>query len=111
MTNEMYIKSLTELDKNYKRLNSLIHKQYFRSVVVFKIGEYVRNITGIIKITEITYSLNDEKRIHCIIYKGIKYHLNKGVLVKTKNQDFNCLYDYLDSSGKRYENNIKSLKI
>lgn len=66
-----------------------LRMKYITENAIYKKGQFIRNITGIIKITDIKYDIffnNTE-----IVYCGHKYKMTKGILTRTQHKDKVCL--------------------
>lgn len=92
----MTLEELKNIEKAaYEMLESGLHKartQYVNDNARFKVGDYVRGITGIIKVESIKYYLfMGETHIE---YCGYKYWYKDKQLVRTKNKNIVCIVDY-----------------
>lgn len=79
----------------YERLELSLHKartQYAQKNAKFKLGDYIRSVTGIIKVDEIKYQFF-MGTTH-IGYCGYKYWYKDKQLVRTKKKEQVCLTDY-----------------
>ena len=83
MTTSEYQSKVKELNTKY---NSDLHNlcmEYVNTNKKYNIGDYLYNITGIIKVKSISYTKDRYDNIE-ITYSGYKYKKEKGVLVKNK---------------------------
>lgn len=67
-----------------------IRMNYAHTNAKFKVGDFIYNVTGIIKVKEITYKSN--KFGTEVYYKGYRYKKNKGILSRTKDKKLSELY-------------------
>jgi len=92
----MTAQELQEIEKQaYEMLETTLHKArtlYALSNSKFVVGDYIRCVTGIIKVEEIKYQ-NFMGTTH-IGYCGYKYWYKDKQLVRTKKQEQVCLTDY-----------------
>jgi hypothetical protein len=101
----MTLEELKNIEKAaYEMLESGLHKartQYVNDNARFKVGDYVKGITGIIKVESIKYDMYMDKI--CIQYCGYKYWYKDKEIVRTKQKGMSCLTDY--------DNNLIKLEI
>lgn len=76
-----YRKLEKEIDDKYKKDIHLLRTQYVNENALFKLGDYVGNITGMILVDKIGYDLLFDKLE--IIYSGYRYKKIKGVITRT----------------------------
>lgn len=81
-----------ELYEKYENDLNNIRLKYVKANAEFKIGQFIQNVTGIIKIEKIGYSLLlNSIRIE---YKGFRYKKTNGKLSRTKDKKLSILiYD------------------
>ena len=92
MTDRDYLDKVKQIKL---KCDSEIHKlsqKYVEENAKFKPGQFIYNITGIIKIETIGYSMFDN--MPDIKYYGYRYRKLHGKLIRTKNKKF----DYLRSN-------------
>jgi len=80
-----------QFDKGMDELN----ERYTQENAVFKVGDFIGNVTGIIKIEFISH--NDYPSFNSapdIVYIGWRYKKRYGKLVKTKHKEMGRLYSY-----------------
>jgi hypothetical protein len=79
---EELIQKEEELTKQYQMELNRLRKKYVNENSKFNVGEFVGNVTGIIKVDTIHYRhfMNDIS----ITYKGLRYKKVKGKLYRTK---------------------------
>lgn len=103
MTVSDYIVSIKQLDIEYiKNKNELLNK-FVNDNAEFKIGDFIYNVTGIIKIEQIKGEL--VHGVPHIKYLGYKYHNSKGKLIKTKfyNKEYHSLSHYIKKHHIQHE--------
>jgi len=87
---------LNEIERlAYEILEYTLHKartQYAIDNANFKVGDYIRSVTGIIKVDEIKYQFF--KGTTHIGYCGYKYWYKDKQLVRTKKLEPICFTDY-----------------
>ena len=66
-----------------------IRNKYVTENAIYKKGQFIKNITGIIKIDTIKYQVffNHTEIVYC----GNKYKMIKGILTRTQHKDKVCL--------------------
>jgi hypothetical protein len=82
---ELYEK-LNELKVEYKEAKHMLRMQYVKEHAMFKIGDFIGNVTGTIRVEEIGYEYNKRFQTFIITYKGKRYWRTNGELKLTKNQ-------------------------
>ncbi|MFA5366688.1 MAG: hypothetical protein WC333_02290 [Dehalococcoidia bacterium] len=87
---------IRQIKADYAEKIEIAKRQYIDDNAKFKKGDFVGNVTGIIKVEEI-YCINYCSKLQ-IVYKGIKYHKTKGFLIKNKDS---ITVDYLESHVKK----------
>ena len=82
MNKEELIQKEKELTKQYQMELNRLRKKYVNENSKFNVGEFVGNVTGIIKVDTVHYThfMNDI----IITYKGLRYKKVKGKLYRTK---------------------------
>lgn len=92
----MTAQELKEIERQaYEMLEFTLDKartQYANDNAKFKVGDYIRCVTGIIRVEEIKYQ-NFMGTTH-IGYCGYKYWYKDKQLVRTKKQEQVCLTDF-----------------
>ena len=97
---------LETLEKEtHKQFLEILHKlrtEYALKNAKYKVGDFIRSITGIIKIDDIIYQTKiDELGIHTdtyIAYCGYKYTYDNHLLYKSSNEKQKvCFVDYDDN--------------
>lgn len=92
----MTIEELQTIEKlAYEILEDTLHSartKYALDNARFKVGDYIRSVTGIIKVDEIKYD-SFMGTTH-IGYCGYKYWYKDKQLVRTKKKEQVCLTDY-----------------
>jgi len=88
---------IRQVKEDYDKKIEIVKKQYVTDNAEFKTGDFVGNVTGIIKV----------ESIHClhkfdmqIVYSGIRYHKSKGFLIKNREL---VHADYLQSYVRKIE--------
>lgn len=81
----LYVK-LKELKAAYKENKHLLILNYVKENAVFKIDDFIGNVTGIIKVEKISYDYCKKFKTLDITYSGKRYWKSKGELILTKNQ-------------------------
>lgn len=85
MTREEYLKIENEI---YAEHNLKLHRlrtEYVEQNKKFNVGDFVYNVTGIIKVSKISYSLS--RNYIYIVYLGYRFKKIKGVLSRTKDKN------------------------
>jgi hypothetical protein len=77
-----YGNRMDEIDKEYYEKIDNLNKEYIKDNAKFKIGDFIYNVTGIIKVEYIGLGISGNKP--CIEYSGYKYRKEKGILYLTK---------------------------
>ncbi len=92
---ELLSKEKELMDLHLDKLHDL-RMQYVAANSEFKVGEYIRSLTGhgIIKIEDIKY--NNNLGLISIMYCGYKYVYFKGDLVKESGSEMICLSHNLE---------------
>jgi len=92
----MTLEELNNIEKEaHETLKSALHKartQYVLDNAKFKVGDYVRGITGIIKVESIKYDIVLGEIF--IQYCGYKYWYKDKELVRTKQKEMSCFNEY-----------------
>lgn len=90
MTIEDYKTQKTNIEKKYELALRLLNKKFVDENAEFKPGDFIFNVTGIIKVEKIGYEvlLNDAPQI---VYHGYRYKKEKGTLVRTKDKKMSAL--------------------
>ncbi len=84
-----YIKLENEINEEYKLKLHKLRKVYVDKNKKYNIGDFVFNVTGIIKVERISYEifLNSIE----IVYHGYRYKKNNNVLSRTKNKKISSM--------------------
>lgn len=85
---EMFEK-IADLKADYKKAKHEVVMAYVQEHAKFKIGDFVGNITGCIKVEKIDYEWNKRWSLFEIMYSGKKYKKVKGEFVLCKDQRYN----------------------
>lgn len=84
-TEERNLRTLFELDLHK------LKQEYVESNKKFKVGDFVGNVTGIIKVEYISYTdFSDDIEI---TYIGYRYRKEKGVLYRTKDKKLHNFWE------------------
>lgn len=84
-----YLLAESLLESNfYKHLHKL-RLDYINRIAEFNVGDFIGNVTGIIKVEHIGYNMIFDKPE--IVYYGYRYKKNKGVLSRTKDKNIATL--------------------
>jgi len=86
MTEEQYLKEQEEIEEKYKISIHKLRKKYIEDNAEFKVGDYIYNVTGIIKIDRIGYNICKWSNSPEIIYYGLRYKKMGGELFRTKDK-------------------------
>lgn len=90
-TDEYKVKELVIKQECENKLHEL-RMSFINENAEFKVGDYIGNVTGIIKISRIGYKLIRD--IPNIIYNGYRYKKVKGILSRTKDKKISQLGNY-----------------
>jgi hypothetical protein len=85
---EMFNK-LTELKVAYKKAKHELIMEYVQKHAKFKVGDFIGNVTGCIKVDRISYEWEKRWSLFEITYFGKRYRKVKGVYTLCKNQRYN----------------------
>jgi hypothetical protein len=85
---EMFDK-IGELKIAYKKAKHELIMKYVQEHAKFKVGDFIGNITGCIKVETISYEWEKRWSLFEITYSGKKYKKVKGVFTLCKDQRFN----------------------
>lgn len=83
-------------NKIYEEYRQKLHKlrtDYVENNKKFNIGDFIGNVTGIIKVERIGYRIFMEDESIEIIYYGYRYKKFKGNLCRTKNNNISHLWE------------------
>lgn len=92
----MTLEELKQIEnESYKMLELTLYKaraQYAIDNARFKVGDYVRSVTGIIKVETIKHEtfINETHIVYC----GYKYWYKDKQLVRTQKKEQVCITDY-----------------
>lgn len=107
MTKDKYMQLLSELDERYRVEKSELDHNYFKSVKKrFKVGDFIENVTGVIKVDGISYTICPITYEIELTYIGLRYKKHKGTLTRTKDNRKSYLRDYKQTKkvdSKYYE--------
>jgi hypothetical protein len=103
MKYEEYITIKNRLERAFNSNIFDLNKQYAHSLAKFKVGDFIYNTTGIIRVKEIRFETDEDNQVYRIVYRGTRYYKKKGKLIKTKDQTHNRLYDYYSSTIKKLD--------
>jgi hypothetical protein len=87
-------------DYNKKRLDLVavyemglhaLNQKYVEEIAEFRVGDFIYNVTGIIKVEKISYDMMFDKPQ--VVYYGYRYKKFKGELLKTKDKKLSKLRD------------------
>ncbi len=88
-TKEWYLQQLGYIEQETNFNISKLRKEYVEANAEFKVGNYVYNVTGIIKIEQIEFSTHSNDYI---IYHGYKYKKVKGALIRTREKEMVAMW-------------------
>lgn len=83
---------LEKLSDEYSRKKQELQQKYVESNTMFKVGDFIENVCGIIKVDEVGYSTCFD--IPRVVYRGNSYRKEKGRLIKTKQKAKKALNEY-----------------
>ena len=89
MNKEDYSKREHELYTQYKTELHKLRTEYVEKNKKFNVGDFVFNVTGIIKVERIGYELFFDNTD--IVYYGYKYRKIKGEILRTKDKQISSL--------------------
>lgn len=89
MDNKEYNKKLSELDLEYDDKLRILNEKFIQDKAEFKIGDFIYNVTGIIKVNKIGYEIF--RGCPEIIYYGYRYKKVKGFVSRTKDKKISSL--------------------
>lgn len=92
MNKTEYLDKVQELSNRYDLELHLLRLQYVEENADFKIGDFIGNVTGIIKVERIGYDMMGG--VPTIVYHGYRYKKVKGVLSRTKDKNMSHLLNY-----------------
>ena len=81
-----------QVDEIYREADARLHRLrlwFVEENAEFKIGDFIYNVTGIIKVDKITYEMFGNEPV--IVYKGLRYKKVKGELIRTKDNNISTL--------------------
>ena len=81
-----------EIQKDCTRLIESLHQEFIEENAKFKVGDFVRNVTGIIKIESIRY---DQYSDGGITYCGFKYKWLDSTSLSPVNKPQSCMSEPL----------------
>ncbi len=84
-----YQARLDEIDTNYKKEFDILLNEFVTTNSEFKIGDFVGNVTGIIKVNSIGYDIISGMPV--ITYTGLRYKKIQGKLQRTIDQNLSTL--------------------
>lgn len=84
-----YNKKLLEIELECKEKKHNLREKFVQDNAEFKVGDFIYNVTGIIKINKIGYEIF--KDYPEIVYYGYRYKKQKGVLSRTKDNKISSL--------------------
>ena len=84
-----YNKKLSEIELEYEQKLHNLREKFVQDNAEFKIGDFIYNVTGIIKVDKIGYQIFRD--FPEIVYYGYRYKKNKGVISRTKDNDISSL--------------------
>lgn len=91
--NPLEYKFLMEnLIEDFTKKKQELQQKYVDSNAKFKVGDFIENVCGIIKVEEIDYTMSFD--IPHIVYKGTAFRKEKGKLIKTKQKTKKILNEY-----------------
>jgi len=91
MTEEKYLKEQEKIEDKYKTSIHKLRKKNIEKNAEFKVGDYIYNVTGIIKIDRIGYNIWKWSDTPEIIYYGLRYKKIGGELFRTKDKNESSL--------------------
>jgi len=91
MTDEEYIRSEEKIKNKYEISIHKLRETFVKENSDFKIGDFIYNVTGIIKISRIEYNINKWSDTPEILYYGLRYKKINGELLRTKDKKISSL--------------------
>lgn len=86
---EQYNKDIREIEKKYKEELHIIRTQFVERNKEFNIGDFIGNVTGIIKVERISYRIFYDTID--VEYHGYRYKKHHGELLRTKDNKMSSL--------------------
>ena len=80
---------LAELKVDYKKAKHELIMVYVQEHAKFKIGDFIGNVTGCIKVERISYEWQKRWSLFEIMYSGKRYKKVKGEFILCKDQRYN----------------------
>jgi len=80
---EKYLREYKELKADFELEKYKLRKKYTSEMARFKVGDFVGNVTGIIKIDNVTCDVHKDGTLS-VVYTGLRYKKIKGKLERTK---------------------------
>jgi hypothetical protein len=92
MNYNQYINKKNIVDLEYEQKLHLLRMDFVVENAQFKVGDFIGNVTGIIKVEDIGYEVMRD--MPEIVYHGYRYKKVKGVLSRTKDMKMSHLRNY-----------------
>ena len=92
MNKSDYVKEYMLITQTYEHSLHELRMRFVEENADFKIGDFIGNVTGIIKVERIGYNMMGS--VPTIIYHGYRYKKVKGVLSRTKDKNISHLLNY-----------------
>jgi hypothetical protein len=88
---------IAELKSEYKKAKHEAIMQYVQEHAKFKVGDFIGNVTGCIKVEKISYEWNKRWTWLVITYSGKRYKKVRGEFLPCKEQRYNPPFRENDS--------------
>jgi hypothetical protein len=90
MTSQQYKDLSDEIDRECNARHHHLRQIYVEENAQFKIGDFICNVTGIIKVEKISFK-DAWENVPTITYCGLRYKKVKGELIRTKDNKISTL--------------------
>jgi len=91
------VDKLGELKATYKKTKHDLRMQYVNEHAKFKVGDFIGNVTGCIKVDKVSYEWTKRWSQFDIVYYGKRYRKIKGIFTLCKDQRYSPLFREKDS--------------
>jgi len=91
MNIEEYRKIKKEITEECNLKTHNLRTEYVEKNKKFNIGDFVFNVTGIIKVEKVSYEMSFDGIE--IVYSGYRYKKNKGELLRTKDKKISSMWE------------------
>jgi hypothetical protein len=95
------VENLGELKTTYKKAKHDLRMQYVNEHAKFKVGDFIGNVTGTIKVERVSYEWTKRWSQFDIVYYGKRYRRIKGEYVLCKNQRYSPMFRQKDSQIRK----------